>query len=225
MPGNSGNARDTRQRGNAAQLLEKYKNMARDSQLAGDRVQTEYYLQFADHYFRVLGESRVRFEEQRRQHGDDDGDDDGDEMMEADSDGDYETSDQQPRRNVRSRDDRPDREANRNRDDRPERETSRGREERPEREAGRDREDRNERAERPERRERRPANGRSAPVASDEGQRMPFDALPPAIGISEPESEAAIEAEAAPRIRRTRRVRPAAGGDDVASSADTAPLA
>ena len=38
--------------------------MARDSQLAGDRVQTEYYLQFADHYFRVLGESRARFEEQ-----------------------------------------------------------------------------------------------------------------------------------------------------------------
>ena len=45
--------------------------MARDAQLAGDRVQTEYYLQYADHYFRVLGESRARFEEQRRQRGDD----------------------------------------------------------------------------------------------------------------------------------------------------------
>ena len=40
--------------------------MARDSQLAGDRVQSEYYLQFADHYFRVLSESRARFEEQTR---------------------------------------------------------------------------------------------------------------------------------------------------------------
>ena len=66
-----GNRQDNRQRGNAAQLLEKYKNMARDAQLAGDRVQSEYYLQFADHYFRVLGESRARFEEQRRQRGDD----------------------------------------------------------------------------------------------------------------------------------------------------------
>jgi hypothetical protein len=56
-----GNRQDNRQRGNAAQLLEKYKNMARDAQLAGDRVQSEYYLQFADHYFRVLGENRSRF--------------------------------------------------------------------------------------------------------------------------------------------------------------------
>jgi hypothetical protein len=71
-----GNRQDNRQRGNAAQLLEKYKNMARDAQLAGDRVQSEYYLQFADHYFRVLGESRARFEDQRRQRGDDSSDED-----------------------------------------------------------------------------------------------------------------------------------------------------
>ena len=49
MPGNAGNRQDNRQRGNAAQLLEKYKTLARDAQLAGDRVQTEYYLQYADH--------------------------------------------------------------------------------------------------------------------------------------------------------------------------------
>ena len=81
--GQPGNRQDNRQRGNAAQLLEKYKSMARDSQLAGDRVQTEYYLQFADHYFRVLSESRARFEEQNpRRHRDDDGDeDDGDEEL------------------------------------------------------------------------------------------------------------------------------------------------
>ena len=71
-----GNRQDNRQRGNAAQLLEKYKNMARDAQLAGDRVQSEYFLQFADHYFRVLGENRSRFEDQRRQRGDDSSDDD-----------------------------------------------------------------------------------------------------------------------------------------------------
>ena len=59
----NGNRIDNRARGNAAQLLEKYKNLARDAQMQGDRVNTEYYLQFADHYFRVLSESRSRFEE------------------------------------------------------------------------------------------------------------------------------------------------------------------
>ncbi|QIK97057.1 DUF4167 domain-containing protein [Sphingomonas sp. HDW15A] len=109
MPGNSGNARDNRQRGNAAQLLEKYKNMARDAQLAGDRVQTEYFLQFADHYFRVLSESRVRFEEQRRQRGDDDSDDDGDELIESEAESGVENEDRQPRRRARDRDERPER--------------------------------------------------------------------------------------------------------------------
>ena len=70
----AGNRQDNRQRGNAAQLLEKYKGLARDAQMQGDRVQTEYFLQFADHYFRILNESRARFEEQRRQRGDDYGD-------------------------------------------------------------------------------------------------------------------------------------------------------
>ena len=99
--GQPGNRQDNRQRGNAAQLLEKYKSMARDAQLAGDRVQTEYYLQFADHYFRVLSESRARFEEQnpRRQRDDELDDEDGDEeMMEAD--GDSEASDADERQNA-----------------------------------------------------------------------------------------------------------------------------
>ena len=60
-----GNRQDNRQRGNAAQLLEKYKGMARDAQMQGDRVLTETYLQYADHYFRVLAETRSRYEEQR----------------------------------------------------------------------------------------------------------------------------------------------------------------
>ncbi len=59
-----GNRIDNRARGNAAQLHEKYKNLARDAQTQGDRVMTEYYHQFADHYFRVLSESRSRFDEQ-----------------------------------------------------------------------------------------------------------------------------------------------------------------
>ena len=62
-----GNRIDNRARGNAPQLLEKYKSLARDAQLAGDWVMTEYYLQFADHYFRVVAETRARFEESRPQ--------------------------------------------------------------------------------------------------------------------------------------------------------------
>src|SRR3546814_16041581 len=66
----AGNRVDSRQRGNASQLLEKYKNLARDAQTQGDRVTAEYYLQFADHYFRVLNEHRARQEEFReRQEG------------------------------------------------------------------------------------------------------------------------------------------------------------
>ena len=61
----NGNRIDNRARGNAAQLLEKYKTLARDAQMQGDRVNTEYYLQFADHYFRVLAETASRFEENR----------------------------------------------------------------------------------------------------------------------------------------------------------------
>src|SRR3546814_11669424 len=61
----AGNRMDQRQRGNANQLHEKYKNLARDAQTQGDRVTAEYFLQYADHYFRVLNEHRVRQEEHR----------------------------------------------------------------------------------------------------------------------------------------------------------------
>lgn len=56
---------DSRARGNAPQLLEKYKKLAHDASLNGDRVQTEYYLQFADHYFRVIADTKARQDEQR----------------------------------------------------------------------------------------------------------------------------------------------------------------
>lgn len=62
----NGSRIDSRARGNAPQMLEKYKNLAREAQLQGDRVLTEYYLQFADHYFRIVAESRARMEEGRQ---------------------------------------------------------------------------------------------------------------------------------------------------------------
>lgn len=56
---------DSRARGNAPQLLEKYKKLAQDAQHNGDRVQAEYYLQFADHYFRVIADNKSRQDEAR----------------------------------------------------------------------------------------------------------------------------------------------------------------
>ena len=95
---------DSRARGNAPQLLEKYKKLAHDSQLNGDRVQAEYYLQFADHYFRVIADGKAQKDEQRARR-----DEDRDQRP-YDDDGDEEdTRQQQPRgRSRSSRDDRDD---------------------------------------------------------------------------------------------------------------------
>ena len=130
---------DSRARGNAPQLLEKYRKLAQDAHLNGDRVTAEYYLQFADHYFRVLADSRVRQDEQRSprpdrwQEGDPETDDSGEFSVESD----FPSFDQQPAAVRRDREDRPnDRASN-------ERGTERGNE-RPRR----DREDRPDRAER-----------------------------------------------------------------------------
>jgi hypothetical protein len=188
LGGQPGNRQDNRQRGNAAQLLEKYKRMARDSQLAGDRVQTEYYLQFADHYFRVLGESRARFEDQnpRRNRDDEDEEDEG-ELMEAnEADG---SDDEQPDRNERqARDKRPVRSERFSRDSRPRR----------------------------DQREERSAREESEPQHVN-GETIPFDALPPAIGRDE--SEAATEEKPRTPRRRSRTPRPAEGEDEVAPAA------
>ena len=68
--GNPVNRIDSRARGNAPQMLEKYKKLAQDAQHNGDRVQAEYYLQFADHYYRVLADSRPRQEDGRPRQDD-----------------------------------------------------------------------------------------------------------------------------------------------------------
>ncbi|MBO0749158.1 MAG: DUF4167 domain-containing protein, partial [Porphyrobacter sp.] len=83
--GNQGNRIDSRARGNAPQLLEKYKKMAHDASLNGDRVQTEYYLQFADHYFRVIADTRSQRDEQRPRRDEREPDDFGDDENEFES--------------------------------------------------------------------------------------------------------------------------------------------
>ena len=78
----SNNRIDSRARGNAPQMLEKYKKLASEAQLNDDRVQTEYYLQFADHYFRVLADNKAQKEEaqarRNAERGSDNSDDDDD---------------------------------------------------------------------------------------------------------------------------------------------------
>ena len=129
LGGQPGNRQDNRQRGNAAQLLEKYKSMARDAQLSGDRVQTEYFLQYADHYFRVLSENRARFEDQNpRRQREDEMEDEGHEELaevaeESASDDRQERGDRQDRGDRFSRRDRPRRE---DRDERRSREAGEG---------------------------------------------------------------------------------------------------
>jgi hypothetical protein len=208
--GQPGNRQDNRQRGNAAQLLEKYKSMARDAQLAGDRVQTEYFLQFADHYFRVLGESRSRFDEQNPRRSRDE---------EMDEEEDNNSSDNE-------------RNFHRNEEDLAEGGDGSG-EERPERS---ERQDRGERPYRNERNDRfnRPNRSRPEQRSADDGDgsddrrpglnggddSLPLDVLPPAIG-REPQAEDVEPADDQPRRprRRTRAARPPEGDDEIAPAA------
>ena len=150
--------------------------MARDAQLAGDRVQTEYYLQFADHYFRVLSENRARFEEQNpRRHRDDEVDEDeGEEEI-------VETAEEVSAEDRQDRPQRQDRGERFNRDRRPRRDDYR------EERASRDFGDREESS----------VNGG--------GETIPFDALPPAIGRDEAEETVEDEPRKPRRRTRVAR--------------------
>ena len=86
---------DSRARGNAPQMLEKYRKLAHDAHLNGDRVQEEYYLQYADHYFRVIADQKQRQDETRQKRDDrsPDGSDNDRNQSDRDSD-DYNDSDE-----------------------------------------------------------------------------------------------------------------------------------
>ncbi len=102
--GNQGNRIDSRARGNAPQMLEKYRKLAQEAQLNDDRVQTEYFLQFADHYFRVIADGRAVKDDGRPQQGrDQSGFDDGYDDEERDEQRD-EPRREEPRRDEPRRD-------------------------------------------------------------------------------------------------------------------------
>lgn len=202
-----GNRQDNRSRGNASQLHEKYKALARDAQLAGDRVQTEYYLQFADHYFRVLNETRARFEEQRPRREEIHAyeDEESDEAMAAGAEGEEghegHERDQRPQRGERGGRSR--------RDDQ--------HEARAEAEEHGERGEAEERAPRAvgELRPRRPRVRREREAEADEAgeERISLESLPPAIA-----SVTAESGEAPKPRRRTRRAAPDAS-EEVAPAA------
>lgn len=61
-------------RGTPQQIIDKYNQLARDSQLSGDRVATENFQQHAEHYLRLLADAQremeAKREEQERQNRD-----------------------------------------------------------------------------------------------------------------------------------------------------------
>ena len=52
-----------RNRGNVSQQYNKYLKLAREYFRSGDRVQSEYYYQFTDHYYRLMVELGINIEE------------------------------------------------------------------------------------------------------------------------------------------------------------------
>lgn len=198
--GNQGNRIDSRARGNAPQLLEKYKKLAHDASLNGDRVQTEYYLQFADHYFRVIADSRTPREEQRPRR--DDRENGGDQPFDSgfDAADEFEDAEEAPRRP---------REQERERNEEPAAEGERGAEGDEIEAEERNPFIRESRSPQPPRSRGRGRPAKNA-VESGETEEAGFDAavLPPSIA----REEEAAPAPARPRTR-TRRPRPADDGD------------
>jgi Domain of unknown function (DUF4167) len=195
---------DSRARGNAPQLLEKYRKLAQDAHLNGDRVQAEYYLQFADHYFRVIADARLRQEEQRARRDDrwEGGPEENEETEEFSAGSDFPSFDQPTFT-------RPPREERPRRDERPEADSDEA-----EREEETGETSRYEPAENPfvrgDRtrgglRPRRDRDDRPRQNARDDNEPAGLDpaSLPPAISASR--EEPSEEPEAKPRKPRARR--------------------
>ena len=53
----------SRNKGNVSQQYNKYLKLAKESFRSGDRVQSEYYYQFTDHYYRLMVELGINIEE------------------------------------------------------------------------------------------------------------------------------------------------------------------
>ena len=52
-----------RNKGNVTQQYNKFLKLAKEASSSGDRIQSEYYYQFTDHYYRLMLELGINFEE------------------------------------------------------------------------------------------------------------------------------------------------------------------
>jgi len=202
------NSIDNRARGNASQMLEKYKKLASDAQFNDDRVNAEYHLQFADHYFRVLADFRSRQEARQDQQGErrprEDNRDDRDDWQNDDRGVSYEEQGSnegaEPETSSESdNEDRPQRDAN-NEGRRPQRE------ERP----------RRDRAERSDRSSNRAPRRHHSEEVADEPAGIDLAVLPPSISLSNDVDE--VEVEAKP-VRKPRARRPKSATDETIMNA------
>ena len=54
---------NNRNRGNVSQQYNKYLKLAKEASRSGDRIKSEYYYQFTDHYYRIMVELGINVEE------------------------------------------------------------------------------------------------------------------------------------------------------------------
>ena len=193
------NSIDNRARGNASQMLDKYKKLAQDAQLNDDRVNAEYYLQFADHYFRVLADYRARNEskqEDRRPRDEDrgfdryQGENDQENERSAEGETDFsetEDTEEQPRRQEREP---------RERD---------AKDRAPKERGSRDR------------KPRRPREDDQSADRIEERDSIDLAVLPPSISISDAANE--VDDEKPARKPRARRAKPAKDDSDAVATA------
>ena len=57
-----------RNKGNVTQQYQKYIRLAKEASSSGDRIQSEYYYQFADHYSRLMLELGITFDDNGISH-------------------------------------------------------------------------------------------------------------------------------------------------------------
>ena len=63
-----------RNKGNVSQQYNKYLKLAKEASSSGDRIQSEYYYQFTDHYYRLMLELGINLEESENQQDKDSSD-------------------------------------------------------------------------------------------------------------------------------------------------------
>lgn len=199
--GQNMNRIDSRARGNAPQLLDKYKKLAEDAHRNGDRVQAEYYLQFADHYFRVIADGKPRQEDQPMRARNDDRFD----RYEGDDDGEAEQGSYQSDSPARGDDNDGERQLERQGERQP-REQREQRDQRDQREGNPFTRDNR------QRRQRRDFGDAPAPVDAEAAEPRRSEPERAAPRMPAPQAETAPVAESgeerpAPRQRRTRRPR------------------